>query len=128
MNESRSTRGSGIASVVPASSVSGRGWQGWAPDAAVAWSLLYAALGIAWALGAAGFPYAPTDTPNPLGSLLSRLGPVVAWAVIALAGIPAAAIGVAMRRNVKGALRRFFIACGALLASEVTPRRANRSS
>jgi hypothetical protein len=61
-----------------------------------------------------------------LGPLLGRFGPGVAWIVVMMAGIPAAAVGAAMLRGVpfeehKGqasrALRPLFITAGALLAS-----------
>ena len=48
-----------------------RDWQSWAPYAAVAWSLIYAALGLYWAVSGSGFPYVPG-----LGSDVST-GPVV---------------------------------------------------
>ena len=35
----------------------GREWQRWAPFAAVAWSLVYAAMGLYWAVSGGGFPY-----------------------------------------------------------------------
>jgi hypothetical protein len=49
--------------------------------------------------------------------LLGRLGPGVAWIVVMMAGIPAAALGVAMLRGARGrAFRPIFITAGALLA------------
>ena len=52
-----------------------------------------------------------------MGPLLGRFGPGVAWIVVMMAGIPAAAVGVAMLRGVRGkALRPLFITAGALLA------------
>jgi hypothetical protein len=105
-----------MADVVP-SSGSVRDWQRWAPYAAVTWSLIYAALGIYWALGGGGFPYAPVSVPDPMGPLLGRLGASVAWVVVMLVGIPAAALGAAMLRGVRGRrLRPLFITAGALLA------------
>jgi hypothetical protein len=47
--------------------------------------------------------------------LLGRFGPVVAWIVVMMAGIPASAMGVAMLRGVR-ALRPLLITAGALLA------------
>ncbi len=94
-----------------------RDWQRWAPYAAVAWSLVYAALGVYWAVGGGGFPYTSETTSDPLGPLLGRWGPVVAWIVVMLAGIPAAAAGAAMLRGVRSkALRPLLIAAGGLLA------------
>ncbi len=94
-----------------------RDWQRWAPSAAVAWSLIYAALGIYWAVGGAGFPFTSASAADALGPLLGRFGPVAAWTVVLLAGIPAAAMGAAMLRGArKGALRPLLITAGTLLA------------
>jgi hypothetical protein len=115
-----------MASVVPARGGGVRDWQRWAPYAAVAWSLSYAALGVYWAVSGRGFPYPPETMSDGLGPLLGRFGPGVAWIVVMMAGIPAAAVGAAMLRGVpfeehKGqasrALRPLFITAGALLAS-----------
>jgi hypothetical protein len=52
-----------------------------------------------------------------MGPLLGRFGPGVAWIVVVLAGIPAAAVGAAMLRGVRGrVLRPLFITAGALLS------------
>ena len=94
-----------------------RDWQRWAPYAAVAWSLIYAALGIYWAVSRRGFLFAPETSSDVMGPLLGRFGPGVAWIVVMMAGIPAAALGVAMLRGVRGkALRPLFITAGVLLA------------
>jgi len=83
----------------------------------VGWSLIYAALGLYWAVSGGGFPYTPEAASDPMGPLLGRLGPVVAWIVVVMAGIPAAALGVAMLRGVRGRLLRpLFITAGTLLA------------
>ena len=104
-------------SVAPARGGRVRDWQRWAPYAAVGWSLIYAALGIYWAVSGRGFPYAPEPVSDDLGPLLGRFGPGVAWIVVMLAGIPAAAMGTAMLRKVRGkSLRTVFITAGALLA------------
>jgi hypothetical protein len=94
-----------------------RDWQRWAPYAAVAWSLVYAALGVYWAVSGRGFPYPPETASDDLGPLLGRFGPGVAWTVVLLAGIPAAALGMAMLRGVRSrAVRPLFITAGVLLA------------
>jgi hypothetical protein len=94
-----------------------RDWQRWAPYAAVAWSVIYAALGLGWALGMRGFPYTTGTVSDLLGPLMERLGPSTAWVAVATAGMPAAAMGVAMVRGVRGrTLRPLFITGGALLA------------
>jgi hypothetical protein len=108
----------GMASVVPARGGRVRGWQHWAPYAAVGWSLVYAALGVYWALGGRGFPFPSAAVPDPMGPLMGRFGPGVAWVVVLLAGLPAAAMGLAMLRGARGpALRPVFILAGGLLAS-----------
>ena len=82
----------GMAAVAPARG-GVRGWQRRAPYAAAAWSLVYAALGVSWAVSGRGFPYGPETASDPLGPLLGRFGPGAAWIVVVLAGIPAAAVG-----------------------------------
>ena len=102
---------------VPAQRGGVRDWQRWTPYAAVAWSLIYAALGIYWAVSGRGFLFAPETGSDVMGPLLGRFGPGVAWIVVMMAGIPAAALGVAMLRGVRGkALRPLFITAGVLLA------------
>src|SRR5512143_2298077 len=96
-----------------------RDWQRWAPYAAVAWSLIYAALGVYWAVSGRGFPYTytPETVSDIMGPLLGRFGPGVGWIVVMIVGIPAAAVGVAMLRGVRSrALRPLLITSGALLA------------
>jgi hypothetical protein len=112
-----------MASVVPARGGGIRDWQRWAPYAAVAWSLIYAALGVYWAVSGRGFPYTPETVSDGLGPLLGRFGPGPAWIVMMMAGIPAAAVGAAMlrggrrdRRRQSRALRPLLITAGALLA------------
>ena len=108
---------SGMAGVEPARSGGIRDWQRWAPYAAVVWSLIYAALGIYWAVSGRGFPYAPGLVSGDLDPLAGRFGPVLAWIVVIAEGIPAAAVGAAMLRGVRSrALRPLFIAAGTLLA------------
>ncbi len=102
---------------VPARSGRLGDWQHWAPYAAVAWSLLYAALGLYWAVGGGGFPFARAAGAEVMGPLVGRFGPGMAWIAAALAGVPAAALGSAMLSGVRrGSLRPLFIAAGALLA------------
>ena len=110
-----SIKNSGTVSVVSARSAGVRGWQRWVPYAAVAWSLVYAALGAYWAVSGRGFPYAP-ETVSAGGPVVGWLGPVVAWTVVIAAGIPAAVLGTAMLRGVRQ-FRPLLIAAGALLAA-----------
>lgn len=94
-----------------------RDWQLWVPYAAVAWSLIYAALGVYWAVSGRGFPYTPESASDILGPLLGRFRPGVAWFVVLMAGIPAVAVGMTMLRGVRSkALRLLLITAGALLA------------
>ena len=103
--------------VVPARGGSARDWQRWAPYAAVLWSLVYAALGIYWAISGHGFPYALETVPGDMGPLVGRFGPGVAWVIVLMAGLPAAAVGTAMLGGVRsGALRTLLITAGSLLA------------
>ncbi len=94
-----------------------RDWQRWAPYVAVAWSLIYAALGLYWAVSGRGFPYTTENVSDGMGPLLGRFGPGMAWIIVIMVGIPAAAVGVAMLRGVRGrVLRPLFIIAGVLLA------------
>lgn len=108
-------QGSGTARAVPTRAGSVRDWQHWAPYAAVAWSLAYAALGLYWAVSGRGFPYTPELASDVIGPVAGRLGPGVAWTVVITAGLPAAAVGMVMLRGVR-VLRPLFITAGALLA------------
>ncbi len=117
MNKILIGKGNEMARMVPARSRGVRDWQQWAPYAAVAWSLVYAALGIYWMMSGRGFPYSPESASGDLGPLLGRSSSGVAWIVVLMAGIPAAIMGTAMLRGLRGrVLRTLFIAAGALLA------------
>jgi hypothetical protein len=117
MNKILLRKGFEMATVVPTHGGGVRDWQRWAPYAAVAWSLIYAALGVYWAVSGRGFPYTPENMADGMGPLLGRFGPGAAWTVMILAGIPAAAVGAAMLRRVRsGALRPLLITAGVLLA------------
>src|SRR5512144_1161015 len=102
-----------MASVVPARGGGVSDWQRWAPYAAVAWSLLYAALGAYWAVSGRGFPYAPDLVSGVAGPVAGRFGPGVAWIVVMMAGLPAVAVGAAMLRGVRR-LRPIFLTAGGL--------------
>lgn len=104
-----------VASVVPTRSGKVRDWQHWVPYAAIVWSLIYAVLGVYWAVSGRGFPYASETMTNVIGPVVGQLGPSVAWTVVMLAGIPAAAMGVVMLRGVR-TFRPLFITAGTLLA------------
>jgi len=107
----------GMANVVPARGAGVRDWQRWAPYAAVGWSLIYAALGFYWVMGGRGFPYPQEIASGGIEPLAGQLGPGVARIIVIAAGLPAAAMGAAMLRDVRSrALRPLFITAGALLA------------
>ena len=107
----------GMVSVVPARGGAVRDWQRWAPYAAAAWSLIYAALGVYWAVTGRGFPYTPETMSEDMRPVVGLFGPGAAWIVVIMAGIPAAALGAVMLRGVRSrALRPLFITAGALLA------------
>lgn len=116
MNKILFRKRNGMTSVVPAFRGGVRYWQRWVPYAAVGWSLVYAVLGVCWAVSRRGFPYTPETASDSLGPLLGRLGPGAAWIVVVTAGIPAAALGAAMLRGTR-AFRHFFITAGVLLAA-----------
>jgi hypothetical protein len=107
----------GMVSIAPARIGDVRGWQHWVPYVAVAWSLIYAALGAYWAVSAGGFANGPKLVSDDSASVVAQLGPVVARIVVIAAGLPAAAMGMAMLRGVRGrALRPLLITAGTLLA------------
>lgn len=80
MNKTLIRDASAMASGESAASRTGRGWLRWAPYAAVAWSLIYAALGGYWAASGGGFRYATEAASDPTKSQVEQLGPGVAWA------------------------------------------------
>jgi hypothetical protein len=123
MNVIHLRKGSGMTRVVPARGGGVRDWPRWAPYAAVAWSLVYAALGVYWAVSGRGFPYTSETASNSFGPVVGRFGPGVAWIFVITAGIPAAAVGATMlsggpvNHGVRGrAFRSLLITAGTLLA------------
>ena len=112
----RKSEAIGTVGALPARRGRFRDWQRWAPYAAVAWSLIYAALGGYWAVRGRGFPYTPGTESDIMGPLLGRFGPGVAWIVVIMAGIPAVALGVAMLRGVR-MLRPLLITAGVVLSA-----------
>ena len=117
MNQIYLKKGNEMASVMPTRGGGVRDWQRWAPYAAFAWSLIYAALGVYWLVSGRGFPYTPETASGGLGSVVGRSGPGVARIVVLMAGIPAAAVGLAMLRGVRSrVLRPLVITAGVLIA------------
>ncbi len=92
-----------------------RDWPRWAPYAAVAWSVVYAALGLYWAVSGRGFPYAPELLPSVAGPIAGMFGTVVAWIIVIAEGIPAVGVGILMLGGVRK-LRPLLILAGTLLA------------
>ena len=115
MNKTLVSKGSGMRSVVPVRRGGISTWQRWAPYGAVVWSLAYSVMGIYWAVSGLGFPYTPEAISDALGPLLGRFGPGMDWIVVVMAGLPAAVLGVAMLRGVRGKLLRPLIITAGLL-------------
>src|SRR5512147_2124902 len=111
----RKSQAIGTVGAVPARGGGVRDWQRWAPYAAVAWSLVYAALGLYWAVSGRGFPFTPGLVSNITGPVAGRFGPFAAWIIVVTEGIPAVALGTLMLRGVRR-LKALIILAGALLA------------
>jgi hypothetical protein len=92
-----------------------RDWPRWAPYPAVVWSLIYATLGFYWAMSGREFPYTPELGSDVLGPIAGRFGPVVAWIIVIMEGIPAVVLGVVMLRGGRR-FRSFLISVGVLIA------------
>src|SRR3989304_10456518 len=121
MNKSILRKRSSMTSVVAAHGGGIRGWQRWALNVAVVWSLIYAALGLYWAVSGQGFPYASGLVASIAGPVAGRFGPGVAWVVVIAAGIPGAVTGTAVLHGGRG-LRALLIAAGVLLADRKSTR------
>nr|BFF23181.1 hypothetical protein GCM10025732_11460 [Glycomyces mayteni] len=81
-------------------------WHQWIGYATAAWSLLYGALGLFWALGGAGFPFGTGDAELMMEpdfalkvSLLGEATPEAAGPVIAALGLAGAVAAVLMARG-----------------------------
>jgi hypothetical protein len=93
-------------------------WPAWVGYAAAAWSLLYSALGMYWALGGAGFPFGRENDPQAALSLLAGARAGTGAPVIAALGLVGAVIAVAMTRNVgRGTLRAAMLAFAWIIAA-----------
>ena len=83
-----------------------RRWPGWIGYAAAAWSLIYGALGLYWALGGAGFPFGSGNDPGAGLSVLGGVRAEVGAPVIAALGLAGALAAVATARmRGRGVLR-----------------------
>ncbi len=108
----------GMVSGVPARVGWAHQWPRWTPYAAVAWSLVYAALGIYWAVSGHGFPFASGHESAAYGPIAGQFGSVVAWILVIMEGFPALVVGAAMLRGSRSkALRSLLIVAGALLSA-----------
>ena len=84
---------------------------------AAAWSLVYGALGVYWAIGGAGFPFGLEHDPAAKLSLLSGVRQETGAPVVAVLGLVGAVAAMAMARALGGgAMRRALIAFGGVLA------------
>ncbi|TDC07390.1 NYN domain-containing protein [Nonomuraea longispora] len=90
-------------------------WPAWSAYAAAGWSALYGALGLYWALGGGGFPFAPVEDDRATGSILegSQAGSVAP--VMAAAGLVGVAAALAMARR-WGRARTMLLVLGWTLA------------
>lgn len=99
------------------------GWPRWAAYGTVGWSALYAAAGLWWTLGGAGYPFAPVQADRRSGSVLEGAPvAVVGPAIVVLGGLGVAA-GVLMARE-SARFRRAVLGFGcfaALLMVVVVP-------
>ncbi len=93
-----------------------RKWPHWVPYTAIAWSILYAVLGLYWAVSGHGFPFASGAASGVFGPLAGRFGSAVAWTIVISAGFPAAVVGMAMLPGVRK-LRVLLIAAGTVLSA-----------
>jgi len=76
------------------------GWPRWVAWAAAAWSLAYAALGLFWWGGGAGFPFGSEQDPGGRGvSLLEHARPETTGLVLAVVGLCGAALAMVLGRT-----------------------------
>lgn len=117
MNRIHYIKESEMASAAPIRAEWARDWQHWAPYAVIVWSLVYAALGLYWAVSGHGLPFAYDPETAAMGPIAGRFGSLVAWIIVIMEGLPAVALGVAMLRGLRSkALRSLLIVAGALLS------------
>ncbi|MES9540716.1 hypothetical protein [Actinomadura sp. NPDC000600] len=74
-------------------------WPTWTGYAAAAWSLLYGALGLFWAMGGSGYPFGPVDEDHLSGSVLEGADVGVTAPAMAAVGAAGAVLGVVMARG-----------------------------
>ncbi|WP_066360977.1 hypothetical protein [Herbidospora mongoliensis] len=71
----------------------------WSGYAAAAWSLSYGALGLFWALGGGGFPFAPVAEDRATGSILEGSQAGIVAPGMAVVGLAGAVVALAMARE-----------------------------
>jgi hypothetical protein len=76
-----------------------RRWPGWIGYAAAAWTLIYGALGLYWALGGAGFPFGAENDPQAALSVLGGVRTEGGAPVIVVLGLVGTVAAVAMART-----------------------------
>jgi hypothetical protein len=76
-----------------------RKWPGWIGYAAGAWSLIYGAFGLYWALGGTGFPFGAGNDPESALSILGGVRAEVGAPIIAVLGLTSAVAAVAVSRG-----------------------------
>jgi hypothetical protein len=74
-------------------------WPAWSGYAAAAWSAIYGALGLFWALGGEGFPFAPVDEDHASGSILEGARTGIVAPAMAVLGLIGAIAALAMARG-----------------------------
>ncbi|MGW4638157.1 hypothetical protein ACWEN6_06505 [Sphaerisporangium sp. NPDC004334] len=75
-----------------------RYWPAWSGYVAAAWSLSYGALGLFWALGGGGFPFASVDDEHATGSILEGGQVGIVAPAMAVIGLVGAMVAMAMAR------------------------------
>jgi hypothetical protein len=90
-------------------------WPQWTPVAAVAWSLVYAALGLFWLISGQDSPFTTGGTTMGTGPLVEKVGSTGTWIIVLALGIPAAALALAMLRNARR-FRLLLIIAGAMVS------------
>ncbi|TDD21498.1 hypothetical protein [Nonomuraea diastatica] len=78
-------------------------WPTWTAYAALLWSVIYAVLGISWALGGGGFPFGANDiNAEGQGELLAEATAPVAGSITAALGAAGVVTAGAMARRARG--------------------------
>ncbi|WP_061294872.1 hypothetical protein [Herbidospora cretacea] len=78
-------------------------WRDWSGYAAAVWSLVYGALGLFWALGGAGFPFASVEDDRATGSILEGSPAGIVAPGMAAVGLAGAIVALRMARGRDGA-------------------------